>query len=86
MSTSLRDEKWESSSSRPRDVIELMFTCEMMTCLVLPRLGDLDGVGADGRAADPTEAARLLGPEEDMEMLNRCWQRSRGCLVTQLIN
>ena len=80
MSMSLMAEKWESSSSRQRDVIELIFTCEMVMLCVLFPLRDL---GDDDEAAEPTEAARRPGPGNDTGALVRCRRRSSGCPVTQ---
>ena len=61
MSISWRTVKWESSPSRQRDVIELMFTCEMEILLVCscgsPKLVFAD----EGEDKVPTAAAR--GPE-----------------------
>ena len=58
--------------------MELMFTCEMVTCLSLPgRLDDVDWCVED--AADPTEAARRPESEECEIVLVRRWRRSSGC-------
>ena len=58
MSMSFREAKCESSSSRQRDVIELIFTCETVMS-VSPCSGWLDDVDrCDECSADPTEDAR----------------------------
>ena len=67
MSMSCRDVKYESSSSRQRDVIELIFTCAMVIGLSPVRVlgvaigcvGDNDD--DDDDVADPTEATRRPG-------------------------
>ena len=70
MSILLREVKLESSSSRQQEVIELMFTCEMVISLssMSELWGEVWCVGED--AEDPSVAARR--PEsEDETMLVR---------------
>ena len=82
-SMSLSEEKIESSSSRQRDVIEFMFTCEMVMLWVLCPPGELDDVdGCDVEAAELTEAVRCPEPGEGIGVLIRCWRRSSGCTLT----
>ena len=67
MSISLRDVKRESSSSRQRDVIELIFTCDMVIFLPVQSCAVLGCCEVDEGGDDPTEAVRLLEPAEQGE-------------------
>ena len=80
MSMSLRKEKCDSSSSRQRDVIELIFMCDMVMLLLLLLLesAEVEEECSEG-VADPAEVTRCLEPEGGRIMLSR-WQRcSSGC-------
>ena len=77
MSMLFREVKCESSSSRQRDVIKLMFTCD--TVMSLSPLGEPDDVDwCVDDAADPTEPARRPKPEGKEIVLVRQWRRSSG--------
>lgn len=77
MSMSLKDVKWESSSSLQREVIELMFTCEIVRSPF--RFDELDAAVwcVSDEAADPSEAAPGPGSGEN-EMIPVRQRRCSG--------
>ena len=76
MSMLWREEKKDSSSSRQRDVMEFIFTCEIVMFWLLPLLGCCDDSVEED--ADPAEAARRPGPGESEIELSRRARRGGG--------
>ena len=74
---SLRRAKWDNSSSRQRDVTELIFTCDIVMSLLLWLLESESAELEEewcGDVADPTGATRCPEPGGEAIMLSR-WRR-----------
>lgn len=82
MSILLREVKCESSSSRQRDVMELMFTCDMVMSWSPCRLDGVVSCAED--VADPTGAARRLGSEKSGITLVRAAAAQQWVRITTI--